>query len=135
MKYNEVITPEAVERHLKMIEEPEAKEDEERQKEIRRVKEKELAMAKQLAPVVDLSKLVWPQVEPLFNQVTLPNFEIIASYIKDNFICAGSYPAAKLASVWCHHVKHEKAVNLTFNDIDIYHGKMGDGAIQGGKCT
>ena len=101
MEYKEVITTEAVKLHLKMIKEREAKEDQEREIELRQARDRELAIAEQLSPAVERSKTVWPLIEPLVKEVTktIPNFEIIASYIKDDFICAGSYPAAKLASV------------------------------------
>ena len=98
MNYEEVVTSEAIERHLKTIEEREAKEEADRESERRLAREKVLKIARLLSPATQRSKSVWPKLHPLVEEATMPTFQIIASHIKENFICAGSYPAAMLAS-------------------------------------
>ena len=99
MKYEHHITPGKISDHCKKVEEAEAKEEEIRKAAVRKVKEKEAAIAKQLSPAVESSMTVWPALYPLVKEKTRSSFDIIASYIDKDFICAGSFPAASLASV------------------------------------
>ena len=62
------------------------------------MREKSLEIAKQLCPAMERSKLVWPEIRPIVEEATMPIFDIIASHIDENYICARSYPAAMLAS-------------------------------------
>ena len=64
----------------------------------------------------------------------MPTFEIIASHINEDFICAGSFPAAVLASFWNNRSANNEPAKLIFNDIDLYHGEFGDGVLQRHKC-
>ena len=75
------------------------KEREEARDDERRIeREKALEIAKQLSPAIERSKFFWPNIQPIVEVATMPIFSIIASHIKEAFICAGSYPAAMLAS-------------------------------------
>ena len=60
----------------------------------------------------------------------MPNFETIASHINEDFICAGSFPAALLASIWSNNSSENVPAKLIFNDIDVYHGELGEGVLQ-----
>ena len=98
MKYENHITPGKIADHLKKVEEAEAKEEEIRKAAIRKVEEKEAAIVNQLSPAVESSMTVWPVLYPLVKERTRSSFDIIASYIDGDFSCAGSFPAASLAS-------------------------------------
>ena len=64
----------------------------------------------------------------------MPTFEIIASHINEDFICAGSFPAALLASIWSNSSAENEPRELIFNDIDVYHGELDEGVLQRHKC-
>ena len=64
----------------------------------------------------------------------MPTFEIIASHINEDFICAGSFPAALLASIWSNKSANNEPAKLIFNDIDVYHGEFGEVVLQRHKC-
>ena len=99
MNYEKIITPEAVVGHLRTIEKREAKEASEREAEMRLAEEEALAVAAQLSPAIKRSKSVWSNLQPLVNEAAMPHLDIIASHIKEIFICAGSYPAPILSSI------------------------------------
>ena len=99
MKYEEVITSEMVEKHMRTIEEREAKEKADQVAAIKLAQEKALAIAKHFSPAVELSKSIQPGLKPSVIAAALPNFNIIASHVNKDYICARSYPAAVLASV------------------------------------
>ena len=80
------------------------------------------------------SETVWACISSLVNEATKPHFNSIASYINGSFICAGSFPAAILASTWSKYSGDKENLKLTFNDIDIYHGKFGDGDLIRSTC-
>ena len=65
----------------------------------------------------------------------MPKFNIIASHINKDFICAGSFPAAVLASVWGASSASKEKVKLIFNDIDVYYGEFHEGVIERLGCT
>ena len=118
-----------------MIEEQEAKEKAEQEALIEIAKKEAQDRACRFAPSVERSKSVQPNLKPLVSIETMGKFNIVASYVKKDYICAGSYPAAVLASVWNQQNAEKAAVRLIYNDIDIYHGKFGDGTIQRENCT
>ena len=60
--------------------------------------------------------------------------EAIARYLKEDFICAGSYPAFVVANELCEYLGQESAIRLKYNDIDVYHGSFGDGKINRIDC-
>ena len=128
MKYEHHITPEKITDHRRKVEEAEAKEQEIRKAAIRKVEEKEAAIMNQLSPAVETSMTVWPALYPIVKEATRSSFDI-ASYIDGDFICAGSFPAASLASVWTANSDSTEPLELLFNDIDIYHGAFGEGKI------
>ena len=128
MKYENHITPGKIADHWK-VEDAEAKEEEIRKAAIRKVEEKEAAIASQLSPAVETSITVWPALYPLVKEKTRSSFNIIASHIDGDFICAGSFPAASLASVWTANSDSTEPLELLFNDIDVYHGAFGEGKI------
>ena len=68
-------------------------------------------------------------------EATSANFNIIAAHIKDDFICAGSFPAAIVASVWSSYDENKEVARLIYNDIDVCHCKFADGVIQRMGCS
>ena len=68
-------------------------------------------------------------------EATSAKFNIIAAHIKDDFICAGFFPAAIVASVWSSYDENKDVGRLIYNDIDVYHGKFADGMIQRMGCS
>ena len=72
---------------------------------------------------------------PLVKESTKSTFDIIAAHVDENFICAGSYPAAQLTAIWSTETDNEVDLKLRFNDIDIYHGELGEGNIQRRSCS
>ena len=61
LKYTDVITVEKVEAHRKKCEEQAAKEDAEKKAAVKAMEEKKNAIAEQLAPALEQSKIVWPR--------------------------------------------------------------------------
>ena len=78
---------------------------------------------------------MWPKIRPLVKKAAMSTFDIIALKIKKDFICAGSFPASVLASVWSKASSSNKKVKLIFNDIDVYYGEFQEGVIQSKNCT
>ena len=132
--YKDIITPMALETQRKESEAQAAMEEAERQAAMKLIEEKEIALAERFAPAVKRSETVWACISSLVKEATKPHFNSIASYINGSFICAGSFPAAILASTWSTQSGDTEKLMLTFNDIDIYHGKFGDGDLIRSTC-
>ena len=74
-------------------------------------------------------------LHPLVKESTKSHFDIISAHLNEDFICAGSFPATMLASVWSAQDDNPQGLKLTFNDIDIYHGDFCEGDIIRKSCT
>ena len=72
---------------------------------------------------------------PLVREATKSTFDNIAAHVDDNFICAGSFPAAHLAAIWSSETNNGVDLKLRFNDIDVYHVELGEGNIQRRSCS
>ena len=135
MNYNDHITPDKVTGHRRNVEEAELEEEAKRIAAIQLSQEKSAAIAKKLSPAVDKSLSVWPILSPFVKEQTKTTFDIIASHVGADYICAGSYPAAMLAGVRNAQSDSIDKLKLLFNDVDIYHGTFGCGTMHRGKCT
>ena len=135
MNYGEVITLEAVEAHQKIVQEREAREEAQRKAAKKLAEEIQRAKCEKLAPAVKRSHELWPKLQPPFYSATERYFNIIAEEVDNNFICAGSFPAAILASVYNSLPTTEDQVQLTYNDIDVYTGTFGKGHFERKECT
>ena len=102
MKYDDHITPEKLTDHRRKVEEAELEEAANRSAAIRKTEERAAAIAN-MSPAVQKSLQVWPILHPLVKDVTKTCFDRIAAHINADYICAGSFPAASLATVWREH--------------------------------
>ena len=135
MNYNDHITTDKVTGHRRNVEEAELEEEAKRIAAIQLSQEKAAAIAKKLSPAVDKSLSVWPILAPLVKERTKTTFDIIASHIGADYICAGSFPAASQASVRNAQSNSSNTLILHFNHVDICHGIFGSGSILRGNCT
>ena len=135
MQYQEHITPDKIIGQRRKIEEAELKEEASRRAALQRSQEKAAAIAQKLSPAVDKSLSVWPILFPFLKEQTKTTFDIIASHVGADYICAGSYPAAMLTGVRNAQSDSIDKLKLLFNDVDIYHGTFGCGTMHRGKCT
>ena len=133
--FKEIITQKSVSEHQKKIEIQKAREELVRREAVKYAEEKASQLAKRFAPSIERSKLVQAEICPLVNGLAIPKFNIIASHINKDFICAGSFPAALLASVWGASSASKEKVKLIFNDIDVYFGEFHEGTIERLECT
>ena len=135
MKYDDHITPEKVTDHRRKVEKAELEEAANRRAAINKAEEKAAAIASKLSPAVEKLLLVWPILRSLVKEGTRTCFDRIAAHINADYICAGSFPAARLATIWKDHSNLKDTLKLRFNDVNIYHGTFGAGRMYRGKCT
>ena len=98
-KYENVITQAAVDEHQIIVEAHQTTERAAKMEAARLADEIALRKAERFAPAVNRANVLWPVLPPLITIATSTTFNLIASHIKKDFICAGSFPAAILASV------------------------------------
>ena len=134
-EYDKVITTEAVDEHLIIVQANQAKERAERQKAARIADAKAAKIAAKFAPAVNRARQLESELLPDLSKSVMPDFIPIASHINGSFICAGSYPAAKLAAIWSGRFESKANIELRYNDIDIYHGNFGEGITRRENCV
>ena len=140
--YQSICTPRAIEAHKIVVEAEKAKIETQKamaaaakQEELRRIEEKKLALAEKFRPAVEESNIIWPILVPLVTAATSGTFAAIARHIKDDFICAGSYPAYVVATAMRNIPSYRNIPYLKFNDIDIYYGCFGNGEVKRIDCV
>ena len=99
-KYENVVTQAAVDEHQGIVEARQSKERAAKMEAARLAEEIALRKAERFAPALNRANELWPVLLPLVNTATSTTFNLIASHINKDFIYAGSFPAAMLASVY-----------------------------------
>ena len=134
-EYDKVITPEAVDKHLIIVKANQAKERAEKERSDRLAEEKATKLAAKFAPAVKRARRLKPELLSELSKTVMLEFSLIASHLNGSFICAGSYPAAKLAAIWSSNIESTTSIELRYNDIDVYHGAFGEGITQRKECV
>lgn len=134
-KYENVVTQAAVDEHQSIVEVRQSEERAAKMEVARLADEIALRKVERFAPAVNRANVLWPDLLPLITTATSTTFNLIASHIKKDFICAGSFPAAILASVQSSGDDNRTSVKLQYNDIDVYHGNFDHGVIRRKDCV
>ena len=134
-KYDDEITAKAVQDYRNVIEAKEVQEAADRKEAARLLEEKSNALSRKFTSAVRRSNMIQHELLPLVSEATYKQFSAIATHLNADFICAGSFPAAKLATVWSTFTEEKDDVKLIYNDVDVYHGNFGNGILQRRECT